>query len=59
MPRFRLGSPLRYPMADRIGPLAIMPRKPRQVRKEATVAVSLGAGVWQVRDAAPPARYAA
>jgi len=36
----------------RIGPLATSSRKSRQVRKEATVAVRSGAGMWRVRFAA-------
>ena len=33
-------------MVAQFGPLATIRCEPRQVRKEATVAVQLGAGVW-------------
>ena len=35
-------------MVGPIGPLATISREPGQVRKEAAVAVVLGAGVWLV-----------
>ena len=31
-----------------IGPLATIDREPRQVRKEATVVIDSGAGVWLI-----------
>jgi len=51
--KFRHNSRLLAPWlnhnGDRIGPLATALCKPRQVRKEATVAVVSCAGMWLVR----------
>jgi hypothetical protein len=40
-----------------IGPLATIGRKPRQIRKEATVATDLCAGVWLVKSPPLPIHY--